>query len=116
LRSFGFYLLWIFSQQGVGRADPIRRYGYLQANTLRQQEVFESFVPAEKTGQLASPRASAYTDFAAIAHRFFGFAVGKPGRTSAAERACPLRKPSLTQVISSENFILLPAYSPLAHS
>jgi hypothetical protein len=75
LRSFGFYLLWTRSQQGVGRADSISRYIYLQANTLRQQEVFESFVPAEKTDQLASLRPSAYTDFAAIAHRSFGFAA-----------------------------------------
>src|SRR5216684_3716183 len=38
-----------------------------------------------------------------------------PAGTYAAERACPRRKPSLTQVISSESCIPLPAYFPLAH-
>src|SRR5580693_6163375 len=39
----------------------------------------------------------------------------EPARTCAAERACLPRRPSLTRVTSSESFILLPAYFPLAH-
>ncbi len=39
---------------------------YFQALLPLRQEVFEMFVLAEKTAQLASPESCAYTDFAAL--------------------------------------------------
>jgi hypothetical protein len=52
----------------------------------------------QKCVQLASQNSTPYTEFAAILNAEQGKA--------AAERACPLRKPGLTRVISSANFIL----------
>jgi hypothetical protein len=43
--------------------------------------------------------ASAYTDIAAIFHRFFGFVKREPARILAAERACPQRQPGLTRFL-----------------
>src|SRR5712664_2991487 len=109
--EFVIYEVW--GQQGFGPADPVRHYFIFERIHADRQEDFESFVSAERTVQLASPHATAYTDFAAISQCSSGFARGKPVRTHAAERACPQRKPSLIPVTSFENFIPLPVYFPL---
>src|SRR5258708_10796901 len=88
---------------------------HFQVLLPRLQEVFEQFVLAEKTGQLASPESCAYTDFAAASHRSHGVNQCDPAGTYAAARACLRRKSSLTAVISSESFIPLQAYFQLAH-
>jgi hypothetical protein len=72
---------------------------YFQVIAVPQQEVFKLFVLAERTVQLASLSASAYTEFAAISHRSFGLAPCEPGRTYAAERACPQRQPGLVRFL-----------------
>src|ERR1700687_5506519 len=51
---------------GVWPSGAQPSFHYFQAFAALQQGVFESFVPAERTAQLASPNASAYTDFAAV--------------------------------------------------
>jgi len=53
--------------------------------------------PRKKCLQLASPISTPYTEFAAI------LSAGQ--RKKAAERACPLRQPGLTRVISFASFI-----------
>src|SRR5260370_2623092 len=88
---------------------------YFPALLPLPQEDFELFVLAERTVQLASPESCAYTDFAADSQRSSRIIHCDPAGTYAAERACLRRQPSLTQVISSESYILLPGYFPLAH-
>src|SRR5262245_8308564 len=87
------------------RPDSALYYYYFHGRQASPQEDFKLYVPAERTVQLASLSACPYTEFAAIFFRPNGFAPSKPNRIYAAERACPPRQPSLTQVISSENFI-----------
>ena len=74
------------------------------------QEFFQFSVPFQSSRRLHRCFQLPYTEFAAIPSRFCCIAPHNFFGTLAAERACLVRRPILTQIICPKRFSFYPAY------